>query len=243
MGSEAPRLQPHPNTSSPITMHVQKPIEVAGLIWSLTDTSVIASTSDCVLRVIDSRTGNVLHSLYSHTREVFALDCHPTLPNVIASGSYDGLVIIWDVIHGAELARFDTDDGITCCKFSPDGSKLIACDITGATHIFGLPDSIQHHKLTPRAPQLQAFEFESHLIREDQLGGLVDEQTQLPASVIDDTQLVLMDINFATYPEYEKVKWRIRKPVTIDEDILLGRETGASSSSYCEISDSSVVSS
>ncbi|TPX47381.1 hypothetical protein SeMB42_g03341 [Synchytrium endobioticum] len=218
---------PHPTTTvavaaaaAPPSTHAQKPLEVSCLLWTLDDSFVIVSSSDHVLRVIEAKSGNVLHSLHSHSCEVFALDCHPKLSNIIASGSYDGSVIIWDIIHGKELARFIADDGITCCKFSTDGYKLIACDITGVIHIFGLSDCVQSYKDTPQAPGLQAFEYEFHLIREDQLGGLVDEQTQLPASVIEDTQLVLLDLNLTTYPEYERVKRWIRKPVVMDQVML-----------------------
>ncbi|TPX35322.1 hypothetical protein SmJEL517_g02195, partial [Synchytrium microbalum] len=125
------RASPAPPPPDPQVPHVSKAVEIACVMFNQTDTFVLVSSSDNVLRVVDARSGEITHTLASHTREVFALDCHPTCPSVMVSGSYDGTLILWDIIRGTIVARFETDDGITCCKFSPDGTKLVACDTMG----------------------------------------------------------------------------------------------------------------
>ena len=55
---------------------------------------------------------------------VYALDVHPTQA-VLASGSYDGEVSLWDLATGARLFSLPCDRRISDLRFHPDGDRLI----------------------------------------------------------------------------------------------------------------------
>ena len=56
-----------------------------------------SDVSDCSLCVWSVREGRLLQRLTSHQDEVYVLEPHPTLPDILMSGAHDGNVIIWNV--------------------------------------------------------------------------------------------------------------------------------------------------
>ena len=52
----------------------------------------------------------------------------PQKPNILASGSADETIIIWDIESGACQSTLRGDKQVNCVAFSPDGGTLAAGD-------------------------------------------------------------------------------------------------------------------
>ncbi|RFU28422.1 hypothetical protein B7463_g7900, partial [Scytalidium lignicola] len=74
--------------------------------------------------VVDNQWSPELFVLESHAGWVLSVASSPD-GNIIASGSTDGTMRLWDAVTGAERYRFQDPMQITCVTFSPDG-KMVA---------------------------------------------------------------------------------------------------------------------
>lgn len=89
------------------------------------DGRTLASThGDHTVKLIDTATGDVMTSLVGHDRTPWVVCFHPTNPDVLASGSLDNTVIVWDRKTGAMTARWDFGKSIASLAFLP-GSDLL----------------------------------------------------------------------------------------------------------------------
>ena len=76
--------------------------------------------------------------------QVHVLEAHPCDPRLLLSAGYDGQLLLWDVLRGAQAQSFSTAD--TCPvrggrwsdplqvvdgHFSPDGTSLVVSDVAG----------------------------------------------------------------------------------------------------------------
>jgi WD40 repeat protein len=66
------------------------------------------------------------HILSGHKKKVDSIQFHPTAANILASGSSDKTVKIWDIETGKELFSVDNHhgDGITSISWNYNGSLL-----------------------------------------------------------------------------------------------------------------------
>ena len=79
--------------------------------------------------------------------EVYALTGHDSRVSAVAvtqdgrravSGGDDGMVRVWDVAHGVELASFASDSSITVLAVTPPGIRVIAGTSAGPVHLLEL---------------------------------------------------------------------------------------------------------
>jgi eukaryotic-like serine/threonine-protein kinase len=87
-----------------------------------------SSTSNPIVKVYEAETGNELLTLIGHSKRIRAVDVSPD-GKMIATGSLDGTVRIWNAETGEELRKFDfaiTNKGteINDVTFSKTGEKL-----------------------------------------------------------------------------------------------------------------------
>ncbi|KAJ6625922.1 WD repeat, SAM and U-box domain-containing protein 1 [Pseudolycoriella hygida] len=70
---------------------------------------------------------------------VFRLRTHSYLGAVLASGSVDGTIVLWDVNDGSKMNVLSQENGeaVRQCAFSPDGSTIISSDDTGTVCVWG----------------------------------------------------------------------------------------------------------
>lgn len=132
--------------------------------------------------------GASLHTnLKGHSRSVFSLAFNSD-GTLLASGSVDGQIIVWDVskeqqatenttllisLHNFEIPNIDTNSQslpsspVFSLQFSPDGSRLAASSTNGRITIIDLESgviqfSLQGHQLFHRYQQVYSVAFVTH---------------------------------------------------------------------------------
>ena len=89
------------------------------------DGKTLASThGDHTVKLIECATGRMVRALEGHGRTPWVVRFHPTNSDVLASGSLDNTVIVWDRATGAMTARWDFGKSIASLAFFP-GSDIL----------------------------------------------------------------------------------------------------------------------
>jgi WD40 repeat protein len=94
-----------------------------------------ASSSEPGIELVDVETGNRVHSLAGHGRELRALTFSGD-GRRLASASDDDTVKIWDVATGQEVLSRPAPHTVVDLGFTSDGKKLMAVGRDGATRIW-----------------------------------------------------------------------------------------------------------
>jgi len=92
--------------------------------WSSDGTQLATLSADETVKIWDTRTGQLIRTLYGHTERVICVDWSP-LGNTLASGSDDQTAKIWDTKSGRliENIRY-RPSSVTSLAWSPDGNTL-----------------------------------------------------------------------------------------------------------------------
>jgi activator-of-BECN1-regulated-autophagy protein 1 len=89
------------------------------------DGRTLASThGDHTVKLIDCATGKCLATLAGHRRTPWVVRFHPSNPHVLASGSLDHEVRIWNARTSECILRFDFGKPIASLAFHPNGDIL-----------------------------------------------------------------------------------------------------------------------
>ncbi|KAI9008379.1 hypothetical protein BC832DRAFT_620450 [Gaertneriomyces semiglobifer] len=80
---------------------------ITAVAFTCDDQRVVTACVDKILhgvvRVHSAVDGSLLHTLTDHTAVIYVLDAHPTDSRIVLSASYDGRIIVWDVVSGIKL--------------------------------------------------------------------------------------------------------------------------------------------
>lgn len=89
------------------------------------DGKTVASThGDHTVKLTECATGRTMASLEGHRRTPWVVRFHPSNANVLASGSLDNTVIVWDARSGSMTARWDFGKSIASLAFCPRSDVL-----------------------------------------------------------------------------------------------------------------------
>ncbi len=156
------------------------------VLWSLDDNYVVSSLGNAnhnisVIKVWDSQSGNLVHSLQAHSKIVYSLETHPRDSRIILSAGYDGMIVLWDVTMGKPVRIIQNENPmeITDAKFSFNGMFFAATDFEGVLHVYGTGTS-ERYKDTPRE---QFFATDYNPLRVDMEGNVIDDTTSVPLCV------------------------------------------------------------
>ncbi|HCN04451.1 MAG TPA: hypothetical protein DIS79_02440 [Bacteroidetes bacterium] len=84
---------------------------------------VVTGGDDRSVRLYDARTGEQVRIIGTHGDWVWAVACHPSRP-LVATGSHDGSVRIWNYETATRVALIPASDRIWSVAFTADGSTL-----------------------------------------------------------------------------------------------------------------------
>jgi WD40 repeat protein len=95
------------------------------VVWSPDDRFIAAGGYDQVIWVIDVKSGNHQATLGGHQATVTGLDWSPDGSTLVSSGSWDGLVILWDMTAYQKIRNLEEGNLFPfTVAFSPDGKRI-----------------------------------------------------------------------------------------------------------------------
>lgn len=110
-----------------------------------------SGSDDCLFKRWDVRTSSATLTNRSHEAGVCSMHSHPTNPNIVATGSYDDHIRVWDTryIHPRRpaLHTLHVGGGVWRLKWRPDNGEhlLAACMYNGVTVVgFDDDDQLKH---------------------------------------------------------------------------------------------------
>uniref|UniRef100_A0A8C4M669 Bromodomain and WD repeat-containing protein 3 n=1 Tax=Equus asinus asinus TaxID=83772 RepID=A0A8C4M669_EQUAS len=172
-------------------------LKVTMVAWDRYDTTVVTAVNNFLLKVWNSITGQLLHTLSGHDDEVFVLEAHPFDQRIILSAGHDGNIFIWDIDRGTKIRNyFNMIEGqghgaVFDCKFSPDGNHFACTDSHGHLLLFGFGCSKYYEKI----PDQMFFHTDYRPLIRDANNYVLDEQTQQAPHLMPPPFLVDVDGN------------------------------------------------
>ena len=181
----------------------EEAIRVTMVNWSCDDEKVITAVSDCSLCVWSVKEGRLLQRLTSHQDEVYVLEPHPTLPDILMSGAHDGNVIIWNVSESHVLFKHNNKltqghGAIFDAKWCPDLLSIAASDSHGHVLFFGTNSDQTENCIFKKCPEEMFFHTDYRPLLRDTSNYVLDEQTQWPPHLLPPPFLV--DVEGNPYP-------------------------------------------
>ena len=189
--------------------NVEEPLRVTMVNWVCDDSRVVTAVSDSSLCVWDPNTQALLQRLVGHKDEVYVLEPHPSLPDLLMSGAHDGFLIIWNIATNTTMFQHhNTVDGgtgtvqgnaaIYDAKWGPDHHHIAASDSHGHILFFSPASSEKRGSGYSRCPEEMFFHTDYRPLLRDAAHHVVDEQTQLAPHLLPPPFLV--DIEGNPYP-------------------------------------------
>uniref|UniRef100_A0A670Y4M1 Bromodomain and WD repeat domain containing 3 n=1 Tax=Pseudonaja textilis TaxID=8673 RepID=A0A670Y4M1_PSETE len=172
-------------------------LKVTMVAWDRYDATVITAVNNYLLKVWNSSTGQLLHSLSGHDDEVFVLEAHPFDQRIMLSAGHDGNIFIWDLEKGTKIRNyFNMIEGqghgaVFDCKFSPDGQHFACTDSHGHLLLFGFGCNKYFEKI----PDQMFFHTDYRPLIRDANNYVLDEQTQQAPHLMPPPFLVDVDGN------------------------------------------------
>ena len=165
--------------------------------WTRDGRHVIASASDCAIRVWDVLSGCLIHVLRGHSGKVYVMDAHPLDPRIFLTVGRDGRVILWDILKGDAVCTWGSDQELLRNStpaqmgdshsyelldgaFSPCGNHFVVSDNFGQFTIYSCK-SLQCHRTFPYD---QFFSFDYNKLIHDNNGHAIDEETGETVDVV-----------------------------------------------------------
>ncbi|XP_070615885.1 bromodomain and WD repeat-containing protein 3 [Erythrolamprus reginae] len=172
-------------------------LKVTMVAWDRYDATVITAVNNFLLKVWNSSTGQLLHTLSGHDDEVFVLEAHPFDQRIMLSAGHDGNIFIWDLEKGTKIRNyFNMIEGqghgaVFDCKFSPDGQHFACTDSHGHLLLFGFGCNKYFEKI----PDQMFFHTDYRPLIRDANNYVLDEQTQQAPHLMPPPFLVDVDGN------------------------------------------------
>ncbi|KAG0252006.1 Bromodomain and WD repeat-containing protein 3, partial [Mortierella polycephala] len=189
-------------------------------IWSLDDSAVVLTTSLGEIKVFDSKTGGLIHTLKGHVRgsSIYVVDVHPQDGRLLMTAGYDGQVILWDIAKGIQLRSWTyPEHEFLDGRFSPDGLMFAITDQEGKCILFGAGKNPDDYK-DARAFIEQTFWSDYGPVRYDADHNVVDDTTQIAPHLMERTPI--LDNNGRDYAKQKGPRYGLDLPVAVPPGVL-----------------------
>ncbi|KAL6999516.1 Protein SPA1-RELATED 3 [Sarracenia purpurea var. burkii] len=101
--------------------------KLSSICWNSYIKSQIASSNfNGVVQVWDAMRGQVFMEMTEHERRVWSVDFSLADPTMLASGSDDGSVKLWNINQGVSVGTIKTKANICCVQFPTDSGRSLA---------------------------------------------------------------------------------------------------------------------
>ncbi|MDR3689995.1 MAG: AAA-like domain-containing protein [Fimbriimonas sp.] len=94
--------------------------------------TIACSGEDHVVRILDAKTGRILHAMYGHTNDPMTMSFTSDGRRLITAG-FDNTARIWDTVLGKPIRVLDNSNfpkpGILQARLLPDGHRLVVTSI------------------------------------------------------------------------------------------------------------------
>ncbi len=101
------------------------------------DGRMMATAYQSIIMLWDVGSTRMISRLNGHRDTIFALAFSPDR-RFLASGSNDGLIVLWDLVSGAMAAKFVTSGGVSSISFSPNGRYIVSGQFNGTQEIWDI---------------------------------------------------------------------------------------------------------
>ncbi|KAI8882141.1 WD40 repeat-like protein [Backusella circina FSU 941] len=100
--------------------------------------SILATASfDAEVRLWDALSGECLQVLKNHKEAVYSISFSPDA-RLLASGSFDGVLNIWNIKDGSLFKTYQATGGLFEVHFNKEGNKLAACTSNKQVIVFSM---------------------------------------------------------------------------------------------------------
>ncbi|XP_073126698.1 protein SPA1-RELATED 4-like isoform X2 [Henckelia pumila] len=101
--------------------------KLSSICWNGYIKGQIASSNfEGVVQVWDAMRNQIFMEMREHERRVWSVDFSVADPTVLASGSDDGTVKLWNINQGASVATIKTKANVCCVQFPTDSGRSLA---------------------------------------------------------------------------------------------------------------------
>lgn len=117
------------HSKSVIRQRQEHTAAVHSACWASDSLHFISSSDDKTIKYWDLGTGELLwENASTHTDYIRSVDPSPLDPHVFISGSYDHSVNMWDTRQKQSVLRFDHDQSVGQCMFTPQGTMIFSAN-------------------------------------------------------------------------------------------------------------------
>ncbi|ORX80566.1 WD40 repeat-like protein [Basidiobolus meristosporus CBS 931.73] len=122
------------------------------------DTLIITGSADSTARLINLQSGNILGSLENHEEAVEAVGFCDTLP-IVATGSIDGKISIWDVTTMRLRGHCQHDDTVIQLKWHKNSHMFTTCSADRTVRVWDARTGNCEHKFQGHEDSVLAFDL------------------------------------------------------------------------------------
>jgi WD40 repeat protein len=158
-------VRPDPGLMPPLTINGHEEA-VTGLAFRPRHHELASASWDYTVKIWDTNTGALLHTLMAHSREVWAVAYSPD-GRLMASatgsrfeGTIAGEVLVWDATTGNPLLTLPSPTGgVYAVAFSPDGKRLASAGFDRVVRIWDIASGKESRTLKGHAREVWGVAF------------------------------------------------------------------------------------